>query len=69
LAVCVVGTVVWLVVATIVSVRWLAAGRAPLALRAGAAAGCAGLLFAGLWFEVRFAAYDGCSWSTGDQPC
>jgi hypothetical protein len=67
-AVCVVGAVVWLVIAMIVVLRWLVAGRAPLALRAGAAIGSAGLLVASLWFEVRFAAYDGCSWRTGDQP-
>ncbi len=67
-AVCVAGAVVWLVVAMIVFFRWLVAGGTPLALRAGAAAASAGLLFAGVWFEVRFAAYDGCTWSTGDQP-
>lgn len=58
----------WLVVAMVVFIRWLVAGRAPLALRASAATAFAGLLFASVWFEVRFAAYDGCSWSTGDQP-
>ncbi len=52
----------------VVFIRWLVAGRTPLALRAGAAAASAGLLFASVWFEVRFAAYDGCTWSTGDQP-
>ncbi len=66
-AVCVAGTVVWLVVAMVVFIRWLVAGRTPLALRAGVAAASAGLLFASVWFEVRFAAY-GCAWSTGDQP-
>ncbi|MDP9384171.1 MAG: hypothetical protein M3P50_02870 [Actinomycetota bacterium] len=78
-AVCFVGALVWLVVAMVVFIRWLVvamvvfirwlvAGRAPLALRAGAATASAGLLFASVWFEVRFAAYDGCTSSTGDQP-
>ncbi len=67
-AVCFVGALVWLVVAMVFFIRWLVAGRAQLALRAGAATASAGLLFASVWFEVRFAAYDGCSWSRGDQP-
>jgi hypothetical protein len=67
-AVCVTGAVLWLAAAVLLFCRWLLVGSSSPALRVGAAAACVALISAGMWFEVDFAAYDGCATYFGRQP-
>lgn len=67
-AVCLAGSILWLAVALVPFFRWLIAGASPGALRAAAASAFIAVVFAGMWFEVRFVAYDGCNHGVGDQP-
>ena len=66
---CFVGSAIWVTVGFVLFLRWLLIGESALALRVGAAAACAGLVFLSMWFEITYVARDECGGSsTGEQP-